>query len=147
MTDTIDTYAIGERNRQTILDLLHQHGPMTMTEIADLVNTSIGTVHKRISGMLDHGELARSDTPRYLYSAAVEKTTPAEVFREQRLDALERYNEARRKREFINVPQTEIRINGPRLTHICSDRNPTPAGYGGGQGKHRPARGFASTEL
>jgi len=147
MNGTIDTYAIGERNRQAILDLLHQRGPMTMTQIAEFVNTSIGTVHKRISGMLDMGELTRSDTQRYLYSAAVEKTTPAEVFREQRLDALERYNEARRKREFNNTPQSEIRINGPRLTHICSDHLPTPPGYGGGQGRHRPARGFASTEL
>ncbi len=49
MTDTIDTYAIGERNRQKILDLLRQRGPMTMTQIAEFVNTSIGTVHKRRS--------------------------------------------------------------------------------------------------
>lgn len=142
----IDPYTQGEIKRQEVLDILHAHGPMYMSELATLTGTHIATMHKRIISMLNLAEVSRSDEPRHRYTALVEKTTPASYYRGKRDAAMALHNEARRKR-IDPLPNNRIRIDGPRLTHICSDVYPAPAGYGGGQGRHRPARGFASTEL
>ena len=130
---TTDAYTRGELNRQTILNLLHERGPMCLTDIAILTGASVATMHKRIQRMVDLGEIANDGNPRPKYSAIAIKTQSADIDRENQRASFERHNEARRKRmEKQSGPAT--RIVGNRTIHVCSDLLPTPKGYGGGQG-------------
>lgn len=140
---TTDSYDRGELNRQTILDLLHERGPMCLTDIAILTGASVATMHKRIQRMVDLGEIANDGNPRPKYSAIAIKTQSADIDRENQRASFERHNEARRKRmEKQSGPAT--RIVGNRIVHVCSDHLPTPKGAGGGQCRSNPSRACSS---
>lgn len=134
-----DAYDRGKRNRQKILDLLKECGPLCLTDIANISGASVSTTQKRIGRMVNMGEVVKGVGKSPKYTAAVRTTQSAEIDREAQRAAFERYNEARRKR-FANQIGQSTKVIGNRIVHVCSDHLPTPPGYGGGQGGSKPRR-------
>lgn len=142
-----DAYDRGEKNRQAVLDLLNERGPLALTDIATLTGASVSTAHKRIHRMVGLCELISDGKNRPKYSAAVLKTQPASVDREIQAAGIAAHNEARRKREIPIEHRSATKVEGVVTTHTCSEWLPTPNGYGGGQARSVVARGFSPLEV
>lgn len=138
-----NAYDRGEKHRQDILDKLRAHGPQGVTEIAALTGASVATAHKRVHDMVGLKELTSDGKPRPKYTAAVEKTTPASVFRAKQQAGIAAHNEARSRRGIPPEHSSATKVNGPVTTHVCSEYLPTPEGYGGGQARSSVAQGFS----
>lgn len=141
-----DAYDRGEKNRQAVLDLLNERGPLALTEIATLTGASVATVHKRIGRMVDLRELTSDGKPRPKYSAAVETTQSAGIDRAAQAAGFAAHMEARGKR-FAKQAGSATKVRGNVITHVCSDHLPTPPGYGGGQARSRPSCSSIITTL
>lgn len=67
-------FIIAEQNRQIVLDLLNERGPMTAMEILAILGINKQTLHSRLVHMFDYGEVRRTGKRPVIFEA-IKKTT------------------------------------------------------------------------
>lgn len=136
-------YQEAQRKRQSILDAIIKHGPLTQRQIADNSGITYCNVNNLVKIMVNHQEIER--LPDYLFKALATTTFSAESAVTTRREKTEANRIAKQQAKENDRQRIEqAKILGNVTIHRWDDNKPVKAATGDRARRIRPANGHSA---